>query len=161
MSWRRWSAPSWRPPGPLADRLLAAVAAGDDAGGDSRGRQSAALLVVSPRAGYGGESDVKVDLRVDDHAAPVTELRRLLGLHELLFGRTDPADLLPLDGELLDEVHRALAAVGHPPADDTAASVVAALRDWAGIENLEERVGSGDAVDPVVLAVLREKSGAA
>jgi uncharacterized Ntn-hydrolase superfamily protein len=147
--------------GPLADRLLAALAAGDDAGGDSRGRQSAALLVVSPRAGYGGESDVKVDLRVDDHAAPVSELRRLLGLHELLFGRTDPADLLRLDGELLDEVRRALAAVGHPPADDTAASVTAALRDWAGIENLEERVGSGDAIDPVVLAVLREKSGAA
>jgi uncharacterized Ntn-hydrolase superfamily protein len=146
--------------GALADRLLAALAAGDAAGGDSRGRQSAALLVVSP-GGYGGESDVKVDLRVDDHPAPVTELRRLLGLHELLFGTADPADLLPLDGELLDEVRRAVSALGHPPADGGTTSVMAALRDWAGIENLEERVGADRAIDPVVLAVLREKSGAA
>jgi uncharacterized Ntn-hydrolase superfamily protein len=147
--------------GSLADRLLAALAAGDEAGGDSRGRQSAALLVVSPDAGYGGESDVKVDLRVDDHTAPVPELRRLLDLHELLFGTADPADLLPLEGDLLAEVSGALAALGHPPADDTGSSVTAALRDWAGIENLEERVGTDDAIDPVVLGVLREKCGAA
>src|SRR6478736_3149263 len=57
---------------PLGRRLLAALTAGDDAGGDSRGRQSAALLVVREGAGYGGHDDVAVDLRVDDHADPVT-----------------------------------------------------------------------------------------
>src|SRR6266571_1515589 len=81
---------------PLADRLLAALAAGDRSGGDRRGRQSAALLVVSPGGGYGGGSDVLVDLRVDDHGDPVPELVRLRGLHELYFGHPDPASCLPL-----------------------------------------------------------------
>jgi uncharacterized Ntn-hydrolase superfamily protein len=77
------------PDEPLARRLLAGLTAGDDAGGDSRGRQSAALLVVTPEGGYGGGSDVLVDLRVDDHAAPVAELARLLDLHDLYFAKPD------------------------------------------------------------------------
>ncbi|HEY0773963.1 MAG TPA: DUF1028 domain-containing protein, partial [Nocardioidaceae bacterium] len=67
----------------LARRLLAALEAGDAAGGDKRGRQSAALLVVRDGAGYGGNDDVAVDLRVDDHADPITELSRLLDLNDL------------------------------------------------------------------------------
>jgi uncharacterized Ntn-hydrolase superfamily protein len=76
----------------LARDLLAVLAAGDRTGGDRRGRQSAALLVVRPGGGYGGTADVEVDLRVDDHADPVAELDRLLGLHELYFTRPDPGD---------------------------------------------------------------------
>ncbi len=73
--------------GTLAERMLAALDAGQAAGGDKRGMQSAALLVVREGWGYGGQSDRYIDLRVDDHAEPIKELRRLLGLHVKLFGR--------------------------------------------------------------------------
>jgi uncharacterized Ntn-hydrolase superfamily protein len=147
--------------GALSRRLLAPLGAGDDAGGDRRGRQSAALLVVTPGGGYGGGSDVLVDLRVDDHQAPVPELRRLLDLHDVYFTKPDPADLLALHGAVLAEVHDRLNRVGHPPAGRDAASVVAALTDWGGIENLEERIDGSHTVDRVVLAMLRQKAGAA
>jgi uncharacterized Ntn-hydrolase superfamily protein len=130
----------------LAYRLVAALRAGDQAGGDRRGRQSAALLVVAKGLGYGGTSDVLVDLRVDDHPDPVTELGRLLEMHSLYFERPDPATLLPLTGELADEVTQRLAALGQPDLDS-----------WAGIENLEMRVVPG-AIDPLVLAHLRATS---
>ena len=133
---------------PLPERLLATLAAGDDAGGDRRGRQSAALLVARRGGGYGGESDVEVDLRVDDHERPVAELRRLLDLHQLYFGRPDPATLLPLEGELASEVAERLAALGQPT-----------LADWAGVENFEERMVDG-AIDPLVLDQLRAASKA-
>ena len=84
-SWRRWRPPGW-PPSPRTPsraRLLATLAAGDAAGGDRRGRQSAALFVVRDGAGYGGLDDIAVDLRIDDHPDPVTELARLLDLHDL------------------------------------------------------------------------------
>ncbi|MEV4624199.1 DUF1028 domain-containing protein [Asanoa sp. NPDC049573] len=138
------------PDAPLARRLLAALRAGDEAGGDKRGRQSAALLVVARGEGYGGTSDVVVDLRVDDHAEPVPEMARLLHMHELLFGKPDPATLLALDGALAAEVRGRLVAAGHEGAtlDD-------ALASWAGVENLEERIVPGK-IDPLVLAHLRK-----
>jgi len=148
---------------PLAPRLLAALRAGDRAGGDRRGRQSAALLVVAKGMGYGGTSDVVVDLRVDDHPDPVTELGRLLDIHTLLFGRPDPATLLDLAGEVAAEVGRRLAVAGHPVAGhpvsgpDTTA-LDAALASWAGVENLEERLVPGR-IDPLVLAHLRTATG--
>jgi uncharacterized Ntn-hydrolase superfamily protein len=133
----------------LADRLVAALRAGDLAGGDRRGRQSAALLVVAKGMGYGGTSDVWVDLRVDDHPDPVAELAHLLELHELYFERPDPATLIPLTGETADEVRALLAKAGRAGAD-----LDAALAGWAGVENLEERLAAG-AIDPLVLAHLR------
>jgi uncharacterized Ntn-hydrolase superfamily protein len=133
--------------GRLADRLLAALTAGDLAGGDRRGRQSAALLVVRRAGGYGGTSDVEVDLRVDDHPDPVPELRRLLDLHRLYFDRPDPDTLLPLEGELAEEVDLRLRALGF----DT-------LDDWAGVENYEERMVDGR-IDPLVLSRLRAATG--
>ncbi|MGN9911334.1 DUF1028 domain-containing protein [Phytohabitans sp. LJ34] len=136
---------------PFPARLVAALGAGDRAGGDRRGRQSAALLVVTKGGGYGGGSDVLIDLRVDDHPDPVAELRRLLDIHGLLFGRSDPADLLDLDGPLAEEVAALLAATGHPPGGD---GLDAALAAWAGVENLEERLVPGR-IDPVVLSHLR------
>lgn len=127
----------------LARRLHAALAAGDRAGGDSRGRQSAALLVVRRAAGYGGLSDVEVDLRVDDDPDPVTRLGALMSLWELYFQKPDPATLLPLTGALAEEVTRRLRSLGF-----------ADLAGWAGVENLEERLVD-DAIDPLVLAQLR------
>lgn len=140
---------------PLARRLLAALTAGDEAGGDRRGRQSAALYVVTEGSGYGGGSDVHADLRVDDAPAPVPELARLLDLHDIFFGRPDPATLRPLEGDLLDEVFGLLVQLDRRPAAVEAAAVHAALRDWAGVENLEERIPEDAQVDPVVLDVLR------
>ena len=137
------------PDEPLARRLLAGLTAGDHAGGDSRGRQSAALLVVTPEGGYGGGSDVLVDLRVDDHVAPVAELARLLDLHDLYFAKPDPDTLLDLEGDMAAEVRTLLAKRGF--ADD---DLGAALAAWAGIENYEERLVAGK-IDPLVLAKLR------
>jgi len=138
---------------PLARRLLVALLAGDRAGGDKRGRQSAALLVVARGQGYGGTSDVVADLRVDDHADPVPELGRLIDLHSLYFDKADPNDLVTLEGEVAEEVRRRLAALGHQNGP-TPEGLDAALADWAGIENLEERVVAGR-IDPLVLAHLR------
>lgn len=134
---------------PFARRLLAVIAAGDRAGGDARGRQSAAVYVVTPEGGYGGGSDVLVDLRVDDHADPVPELERLLDIHEMLFGRPDPDTCLPLEGPLAAEVAERLSRVGHEQDP-----VEAALASWAGVENLEERLVPGR-IDPLVLEHLR------
>jgi uncharacterized Ntn-hydrolase superfamily protein len=139
----------------LARRLFDALAAGDRAGGDRRGRQSAALLVVARNMGYGGTGDVVVDLRVDDHEDPIGELGRLLDLHTLYFERPDPATLLPLRDELAAEVRRRLADLGHRGAD-TPEGLDAALADWAGIETLEERLVPA-AIDPLVLESLRRR----
>jgi uncharacterized Ntn-hydrolase superfamily protein len=135
------------PRGPLSRRLLAALTAGDAAGGDSRGKQSAALLVVAAGEGYDG-SDVLVDLRVDDHHEPVAELARLLDLNDLVFGRPDPDALLDLDGALAEEVSRLLSERGFPGELGTS------LAAWGGRENLEMRLVDGK-IDPVVLEYLR------
>ncbi|WP_298804692.1 DUF1028 domain-containing protein [uncultured Pseudokineococcus sp.] len=139
----------------LPRRLLAALEAGDAAGGDRRGRQSAALVVVAPGGGYGG-SDVVVDLRSDDDAAPVAHLARMLGEHELLFGRTPPEELLAWDDGLRAEVRRLLDATGTAGGD-----LDGDLERWAGAQNLEERVRPGgvDRLDPVLLAQLRRADG--
>ena len=136
-------------------RLLGVLAAGDQAGGDRRGRQSAALRVWREGAAYGGVLDLAVDLRVDDHRAPVDELGRLLDLHELYFGKPDPASLLPLDGALAAEVAVSLEKLGYPTAGG--ARLVEALDTWAGTENFEERLVPGK-LDPVVLEQLRRQA---
>jgi uncharacterized Ntn-hydrolase superfamily protein len=132
---------------PLAERLLDCLAAAQAAGGDARGQQSAALLVVERDGGYAKLSDVLVDLRVDDHARPIEELRRLYGLHQNLFGRTPRAEWLPLEGDLRAEVDARLARLGF-----------VSLDAWAGVANLEERVDGNGSIDPVVLTALREEA---
>ena len=133
--------------GPLVERLLDALDAAQAAGGDSRGQQSAALLIVEADAGYAGLSDVGVDLRVDDHERPLEELRRLYRLHQALFGKTPRSEWLAVDDALRAEVAERLGRLGYER-----------LEDWAGVENLEERVDGEDRIDPVVLAELRRKS---
>jgi uncharacterized Ntn-hydrolase superfamily protein len=132
---------------PLAKRLLDCLDAAQTAGGDSRGQQSAALLVVGPEQGYAGLSDVLVDLRVDDHQRPLDELRRLFGIHDELFGRTPRSKWIEVDDALREEIAERLAVLGYER-----------LEDWAGVENLEERVDGDDAIDPVVLERLRASS---
>ncbi|HTZ04396.1 MAG TPA: DUF1028 domain-containing protein [Gaiellaceae bacterium] len=135
---------------PLPRRLLACLAAAQAAGGDSRGQQSASLLVVQPYGGYQELSDLLVDLRVDDHERPIEELHRLYELHDRLFGKTPREEWLAVDDALGAELRERLAALGYDGELDDA------LRGWSGVENLEERVDGTDDIDPVVLEALRE-----
>jgi uncharacterized Ntn-hydrolase superfamily protein len=130
---------------PLAHRLLEALAAGDAAGGDSRGRQSAALLVVKEEAGYGGLDDIAVDLRVDDHAEPIGELARLLELNDLYLTASNEDEKVPVTPELEAELERLAQAAG---ARDFAA--------WVGTENYEMRVApDGSWIDQRILDIIR------
>jgi uncharacterized Ntn-hydrolase superfamily protein len=136
---------------PLARRLLAALAAGDDAGGDRRGRQSAALLVVRDGAGYGGLDDIAVDLRVDDHATPVPELTRLLDLNDLYLTASTDDEKVPVTPELEQELEAFAQARGQRD-----------FHAWVGTENFEMRVAPDLAwIDEKVLAVVREGEGGA
>ena len=134
---------------PLAERLVQCLAAAQAAGGDRRGQQSAALLVVERDGGYANLSDTLVDLRVDDHADPITELGRLYEAHRLLFGKTPRTDWLELDGDLRAEVEERLRGLGYD------GDLEDAFTSWAGAANLEERVDGATQIDPVVLAELR------
>ena len=139
--------------GALAERLLEALAAAQQAGGDRRGQQSAALLVVRKDGGYMGTSDVLVDLRVDDHEAPIEELERIYGLHDLLFGETPKEEWLEVDERLAAELRERLDRLGYERK-----ALPEAFEAWADTENFEERVDGIDRIDPVVLAELRIRS---
>jgi uncharacterized Ntn-hydrolase superfamily protein len=137
----------------LAERLVECLASAQVAGGDRRGQQSASLLIVEKDAGYANLSDVVVDLRVDDHEHPILELRRLYGLHNEIFGITPPEDWLAVDEALSGELRARLDKLGYD------GELVRAFSDWAGTENLEERVDGVERIDPVVLGALRKQSG--
>jgi uncharacterized Ntn-hydrolase superfamily protein len=145
---------------PLAERLLAALEAAQAAGGDRRGMQSAALLVVKPGGGYGGTGDAVVDLRVDDSEDPIRELRRLyLDVHQYYFGPT--VELVPIDGALAREIQESLARLGHyggPVNGAFDAATRQALVDWQGWENLENREVEGARIDALVLRHLRRQA---
>lgn len=148
--------------GPLWHRLVAALAAGQRAGGDSRGQQSAALLVVRAGGGYGGFNDRMMDLRVDDHPQPIEELARLVKLYELLFMKPLPEDMLPIDVALATELQHLLTRSGDYSGAVNGqydAATHKALERFAGRENLEERLvhdPSDARIDRNVLAYLRE-----
>ena len=141
-----------RAEGDLATRLLAALAAGDRAGGDRRGRQSAALLVVRDGGGYGGGTDKTVELRVDDHADPVAEMERLLDLHRLYFPRPDELDFVPVDVTLKAELEQLLTRLGYE------GEFRDALFAYVGTENLEERWRDETEIERGVLAHLRSRA---
>ena len=168
------------------ERLMAALRAGDEAGGDRRGRESAALLVVREGGGYGGATDRWIDLRVDDHPSPVGELERLLDINHLLMDRPAVEDLLPIDESLSAELQDLLARAGYTPESVSRGGGIAemlegaitrtgeprqapeswsrgweaALSEWMGVENLEERTTASGWIDPRVLAFLRERANA-
>jgi uncharacterized Ntn-hydrolase superfamily protein len=137
---------------PLAERLLDCLAAAQQAGGDRRGQQAAGLLVVQRDGGYAGLSDVVVDLRVDDHERPIDELRRIHGIHELLFGQTPKEDWLDVDDTLARELGDRLGRLRYE------GELTDAFFRWAATESLEERVDGVERIDPVVLDELRRLS---
>lgn len=146
---------------PLPERLLEALLAGDRAGGDARGRQGAALYVARVDGGYAGFNDRYVDLRVDDHITPISELRRLLGIHRLLFERPNPETWLEIRGDVARRLGAVLVCAGKlevMPTNWESASQ-AALEGLAGTENLEERMVKHGFVDPLVLEYLEQKYG--
>ena len=137
---------------PLAERLLDCMDAAQKAGGDRRGQQSAALLVVKRDGGYAGLSDSVVDLRVDEHERPLQELRRIYVMHQAIFGETPREEWLEVDDALGQELRERLGRLGYD--DGLGESFFA----WAGKENLEERVDGIERVDPVVLEELRRQT---
>ena len=144
--------------GDLCDRLLAALVAGDAAGGDKRGRQSAALLVVRAGGGYEGRNDRYIDVRVDEHADPINELLRVFQVwDETMLVRNDP--LLPSDPELVADLQRRLHALGRYDGemsgtydDDTRK----ALDGWAGEYNLEGRLRDDDLISQLLVREIRD-----
>jgi uncharacterized Ntn-hydrolase superfamily protein len=138
--------------GPLAERLLDCLDAAQAAGGDRRGQQSAALLVVEQDGGYAKLSNTVVELRVEDHPRPLEELRRLYRLHDALFGETPRDQWLAVDDQLATELRDRLAKLGYD------GDLEEAFNRWAGNVNLEERVDGIAEIDPVVLEELRELS---
>lgn len=142
--------------GDLAARLLAALDAGQEAGGDSRGRQSAALLVVREGGGYGGDNDHVIDLRVDDHPDPIKELIRIRDLHTLYFGETGPEDVVAVDGDVREQVVDSLRGLGYLREDDPDdEALYKALTVFIGTENFEEREQARGYVDRAVLEFMR------
>jgi len=144
--------------GDLCDRLLAALLAGDGAGGDRRGKQSAAMLVVRAGGGYEGRNDRYIDLRVDDHPEAPAELARLFGIwDDVMLVRNDP--LLEATPELVGELQRRLTALGRYEGgaegsyDD---ATRAAIADWAGWYNLEGRLREDDRISQLLVRELRD-----
>ncbi len=140
--------------GELASRLLEALDAAQEAGGDSRGKQSAALLVVKPEGGYGGYNDRYIDLRVDDHPDPIKELIRLHGLYMLYFSKTKPENILKIEGERAEKIVLALNRLayfqGEYPGEWTAA-LQEALKRYYLTENFDDRIADDGYIDGEVL----------
>ncbi len=150
--------------GSLADRLIAALVAGQAGGGDKRGMQSAALLVVRAGAGYLGATDRYIDIRVYDAPDPIRELQRLYELHKLYFFTTDSADLLPITPALQRELEAILLrepvnqpakwlAAAQPSMNATFLNALANFMYW---ENYDVRVRMDGKIDRVVLDDIRK-----
>ncbi len=146
--------------GLLAERLLAALAAGQEAGGERRGQQSAGLLVVRTGGGYCGFDDRLAEISVYDHPTPIAELERLYRIHRLTYISSDPAGLLPIRGELARELRAMLAARGFPPGDGGDgfdADDIRALHDFMGWENYDARIRDDGLIDREVLDDIRAR----
>jgi uncharacterized Ntn-hydrolase superfamily protein len=127
--------------GGLPERLIASLYAGNEAGGDARGQQSAALYVAKPEGGYDGGNDRWVDVRVDDHEQPIAELERVFKLYDVtLLERAAPEETRTLSGETAAEVQETLAALGFydgPTDGEFGADSRAALEEFRGVNNFE------------------------
>ena len=143
--------------GDLAGRLLAALDAGQAAGGDSRGKQSGALLVVKEGSGYGGNNDRLLDLRVDDHPEPIRELIRIRELHTLYFGETQPEDVVAVEGEVRRDVEMSLRRSGYLEEGTDDQAVLDALSAFIRTENFEEREQERGYLDRAVLQYMKGK----
>ncbi|WP_226085897.1 DUF1028 domain-containing protein [Mesobacillus sp. S13] len=144
--------------GPLAHRLLQALDAGQQAGGDSRGQQSAALLVVKEKGGYGGYNDRYIDLRVDDHPEPITELIRIYGLQQLYFAKAKPQNIVAIEGEIRETIVQHLKRLDYlkaNPSDDE--ELYKALTAYIHTENFEEREQEKGKIDLEVLEFMKNQ----
>lgn len=145
--------------GPLGRRLLAALDAGQAAGGDSRGRQAAGLLVVKEKGGYGGYNDRAVDLRVDEHPEPIKELIRIYNIHQLYFGKPAPGDILEVDDKMRQDIAANLRTLGYLDRNvNTDADLYQALTHFMQTENFEERQQPQGKIDQAVLKYLEDKA---
>lgn len=141
--------------GSLAERLLAALQAGQNAGGDSRGQQSAALLVVKDRGGYGGFNDRYIDLRVEDHEEPIKELTRIYQLQQLYFAPSKPENIIPIEGSTLEELTTHLKRLGY--LNETITEISEALTTYIHTENFEEREQKEGFIDSEVLEYMKKQ----
>lgn len=147
--------------GTLGERLVKALEAAQNAGGDKRGRQSAALLVVKEKGSYGGYNDRAIDLRVDDHPQPIKELQRLLQLHKMYFQKTKEEEKLPADHDYVERLQKALDKLGYykgPVHGRFDEETRKSYEQFCGVENFEERMISGNWLDKNVLAFLEKKA---
>jgi uncharacterized Ntn-hydrolase superfamily protein len=145
---------------PFPERLHAALLAGDRAGGDRRGRQSGALFIVKPQGGYAGMNDRWIDYRVDDHEHPVPELGELLKLHHLYFEKSEPEDVLPIEGKVLQHLQQMMIDQGYELAasGEFDQQTQKALREFVGNENFEDRTDiEGGQIDAPVYNFLVDK----
>lgn len=150
-------------PGPLVERLIGALSAGQAAGGDRRGQQSAALVVVRKNGGYGANNDRYVDISVCDHETPIEELKRIYGLYRLTFFKSDPDKLIPIDTSIAEELQQILRARGFYQSPVTGTfdeATKQSLRDFMGWENYDERIRDDDLIDLEVLEDIRIKHAA-
>ena len=147
--------------GTLARRCVKALEAAQLAGGDKRGRQSAALLVVKEKGSYGGYNDRYIDLRVDDDPQPIEKLSHLLDLHEMFFEKTKEKDKLTLNEALIKKMQQALFQLGYYQGELSGkfdSSTQQAYEAFCGWENFEERVLPFPYVDKNVISFLVDKA---
>ncbi|MEG6520535.1 DUF1028 domain-containing protein [Desulfotomaculum sp. 1211_IL3151] len=146
--------------GDLAVRMLAALDAGQQAGGDSRGKQSAALYVAKDKGGYGGYNDRYIDLRVDDHPEPIKELIRIHSLYRLYFYKTKPEDILAIEGPLVTEIQELLTKWGYttPINGSLDDPFNQALQAFYLTENFDERICENGFIDREVLEFMRQRA---
>ncbi|WP_394121491.1 DUF1028 domain-containing protein [Planococcus donghaensis] len=144
--------------GPLAERMLTAISAAQQAGGDSRGKQSAAVYVLQKGAGYGGYNDVKVDLRVDDHPEPIEELQRLYELHKMYAAPSE--EKLAIEGDVLETVVEKLVEIGLLASADHSSydvKVKEALKTFVLRENFDDHWSEDALIDETVLNYLKKQ----
>lgn len=143
--------------GPLAERLLAALDAGQEAGGDSRGKQSAALYIVKDKGGYGGFNDRYIDLRVDDHSDPIKELIRIYQLQKLYFAPSKPERIAVIEGEIKNELIHHLNRLSYLNNESSSdEETFKALTAYIHTENFEMREQSSGFIDLEVLEFMKK-----
>ncbi len=150
--------------GELADRLVAALLAGDAAGGDRRGKQGAGVLVRKVGGGYGGDTDLYLDCRIDDDPDPLPKLQKLVTTHHLFLGRPRPEDLTPITPAIAGEIQHWLRSQGYLQQETNGWDTISKEAFWTMVasENLEERwnpEGNTDMIDQIALNYLRERLG--
>jgi uncharacterized Ntn-hydrolase superfamily protein len=151
-------------PATLAERLMAALNAAERAGGDIRGQQSAALLVLRRNGGYGSLDDRLVDISIYDHVRPIEELSRCYALHRLSYFPSEPANLVPIGPELAVELKALMTARGFYRGHSDGSwdqEAQARLERFLGSENYDNRIDNGGMFDLEVLADLRRRYGRA